>query len=790
MGIFRQLGACGVAVLASLSASAVTISNVTVRAVSPWTGLYEISYALDADVVPTQPNGHLLQTVTVRDEASGTCLVMTNSPAEAALFPSRPSYAAGAHRLVWTPEDPSRVPARATVEVAIRETTTPLPYCVVDLSGGTSAAKHPVSYLDDVPAGGWTDAYKTDYLVLRLVQPGTFTMGDQVHDGLSYPVFPDITLTRPYYIAIFETTEGQWARMGGSDVSADSTRPATDVAFVEVRGSRNGVKWPESADIDAGNSAKLSGLRTRTGLLFDLPTEAQWEYAARAGTSTDYGNGTDWTDSAEDPAMDAVGRYLFNAPDGLLKTAPVGSYAPNAWGLYDMHGNVWELCLDRWSAMLESPAVDPVGSATASFRTRVTRGGSYESWAEDCTSAARVRQDCQTRNESVGFRLVFPAGTATEETVCQGASPVADLATDRRDPLPVGGEPLPLDFDPLYARVDPSDDAYTVRVTLDGAETLVETNGFGRLEGWTAHWYTNVLRHVVLRGGVEIGTPLVRTLVSTLGPDSLTLGECVNEPRLEFTVGGTGGWSRDTVTNMDGVVSLRSRDTGLEGETWLETTVVGPGTLSFWWKSEGEVGRRNELYDYMEFRVDGIRRQVLGLGDWAFVTLEVKGEGAHVLRWIYRKDDYDDAGDPRGDCGWLDRVSWSGAVPGPPRDETETTPVPVTYAWLDQYPSILAAADGDYEAAANAPTDKRDAAGNPMHVWQDFVAGTDPTDPADFLRAFIRMENGRPVVTWTPDLGEARRYRLWGAAAPTGPWTERSEPDASDRFFKVCVEMP
>ena len=129
-------------------------------------------------------------------------------------------------------------------------------------------------------------------------------------------------------------------------------------------------------------------------------------------------------------------------------------------------------------------------------------------------------------------------------------------------------------------------------------------------------------------------------------------------------------------------------------------------------------------------------------------------------------------------------------MPGPPRDETETTPVPVTYAWLDQYPSILAAADGDYEAAANAPTDKRDAAGNPMHVWQDFVAGTDPTDPADFLRAFIRMENGRPVVTWTPDLGEARRYRLWGAAAPTGPWTERSEPDASDRFFKVCVEMP
>ena len=780
------LAACA----ACVGGFAATLTDISLRVVSPWTNLVEIAYSLDEDLVPANKNGRLIQTVTVRDEGTDASLVLTNSPSEEALFPRQPSFSAGTHRLVWNSAKHGFHPARAKVEIAVHETTAPRTYCVVDLSGGSSAASHPVFYMDDVPAGGWSDAYKTDRLVLRLIEPGTFTMGDQVHGG---PAYPDITLTEPYYIGVFEMTQRQWELMTGKKPSAYSnetdraTHPVENVRWgTDIRGTSKGRNWPKDTTVDPWPTVMLAGLRNRSGILFDLPTEAQWEYAARAGTTTDYGNGTDWSNAREDAGMDALGRYQYNGSG----TAPVGSYAPNAWGLYDMHGNVAELCLDRWTDALPygAGAVDPKGSDTASVSDRVVRGGNWESVAKDCTSASRSKQmGLDSQNKWTGLRLVCPAEVASESERVRGESPETSLALDVRNPLPVGGDPLPIDFDPLYSGVDPAAGAYTVRVVLDGAETLVETNAPGRLEGWTAHWHTNTLRHVVLRDGVEVGTPLERVLVSTLGPESLTLGECLNAPALEFSVGGTGGWSRDTVTNLDGVVSLRTRDTGDDGCTWLETTVVGEGTLTFWWKVSSE-GSKKTLYDYMTFSVDGRELHQFGWEvDWTEVSVEIKGEGEHVLRWAYLKDDQDAEGD---DCGWLDRVSWSGAVPGPSRDETETTPVPVPYAWLDRFPSLLSAADGDYETAANAPTGKRDAAGNPMHVWQDFVAGTDPTDPDDVLRVFIEMKDGQPSVTWSPDLGEARRYRLRGAAAPAGPWSERTAPAPADRFFKVSVSLP
>ena len=657
------LAACAVLIACSLDcALAAVVSDVTVRAVSPWTNLVEIAYSLDDNLVPEQKNGRLVQTVTVRDMRKGTSLVLTNNLVETSLFPRTPSFAAGRHRLVWKPlESGISDLSRASVEVAVVETTNPQKYCVVDLSGGTAATSHPVTYVDDVPAGGWTDDYKTDKLVLRLIDPGTFTMGDQVHGG---PVYPDITLTQPYYIGVFETTEGQWARMKGDGTPPSPLLPVSGVSFSNLRGASAGGRWPEGTDIDAWPVVALNGLRQRSGLLFDLPTEAQWEYASRAGTTTDYGNGTNWSGTGfEDAAMAAVGRYKSNG----IGVAPVGSYAPNGWGLYDMHGNVQELCLDRWADAIESPAVDPAGSATENYRYRVVRGGYWDSRASDCTSSSRDQVGIVVANDKTGFRLVCPAPVASETLRGSGCSPETALALDARDPMPVGGDPVPVDFDPLYAGVGPADGTCTVRVTLDGAETLVETNGFGRLEGWTAHWYTNVLRHVVLKDGVEVGTTLERMLVSTLGPDSLTLGECVNAPQLTFTTGGTGGWSRDTVTNMDGIVSLRSRDTGDDGCTWLETTVVGEGMLSFWWKVSSE-GSKKTLYDYMTFSVDGQEQMQFGWEvDWTAVTVEVKGAGEHVLRWAYQKDEEDFEGD---DCGWLDQVSWSGAVPKPPPTPT------------------------------------------------------------------------------------------------------------------------
>ena len=785
MRLLAQL-AVGALCATCICGSAANVTDVSVRTVSPWTNLVEIAWSLDVPLAPTAPNGRLVQTVTVRDADTGASLTLTNNLAETALFPRTPSYSAGPHRLLWKPAEKGFCPARATVEVRIRETTTPQTYCVVDLSGGASATSYHVDYRDDVPAGGWTDAYKTDKLVLRLIEPGMFAMGDQVHGGASVS---GIALTQAYYIGVFETTEGQWNRVTGTAGVAGSTYPVSGVAWgVGLRGTLAGNKWPSDPGLDTWSS--LYKFRRKTGIAFDLPTEAQWEYACRAGTTTDYGNGTNWEGTGgESVQMAAVGCYRSNRPSNRT-TWPVGRFAPNAWGLYDMHGNVQEWCLDWYGPSLTADSADPAGpNAGDPVNNRVVRGGYWDSTAANCTSAARDHQDLKTANDKTGFRLVCPAPVASEVEVCAGMSAPTALERVTDAVLSVGEDPVPIDYDPLYAGVDPDDGPYTVRVTLDGGTNLVEATGAGRLEDWTAHWYTNVLRHVVLRDGQEVGTPLERVLVSTLGPDALTLGECVNAPQLTFTAGGTGGWSRDTVTNLDGVVSLRSRDTGDDGCTWLETKVVGGGTLTFWWKVSSE-GSKKTLYDYMTFSVDD--REVRQFGwevDWTEVSIEVEGEGEHVLRWAYEKDDQDAEGD---DCGWLDLVSWSGAVPGPEREETETTPVPVPYVWLDRYPSILETAGGDYEAAANAPTGKRDAAGEPMHVWQDFVAGTDPTKPDDVLRVSIDMQDGQPSVTWSPDLGDARRYQLLGAATLTGSWTKRegNVPDPADRFFKVSVSLP
>jgi len=129
------------------------------------------------------------------------------------------------------------------------------------------------------------------------------------------------------------------------------------------------------------------------GYKFSLPTEAQWEYACRAGTTTAYHFGDTLTQQQANFALDW----------GTGKTKDVGSYPANAWGLKDMHGNVWEWCLD-WAGDYPSGAVtDPVGSPTGSIRG--LRGGSWHNGAQGCRSAARFNFDPAYGNLSVGLRL-------------------------------------------------------------------------------------------------------------------------------------------------------------------------------------------------------------------------------------------------------------------------------------------------------------------------------------------------------------------------------------------------
>ncbi len=317
-------------------------------------------------------------------------------------------------------------------------------YLVVDLSGGPSAAKYPVTHLKAVPAGGWADEYKTKKMVLRHVPAGTFLMGSPPGELGRYvsEAQHQVTLSRGYYIGVFEVTQKQWERVMGdwpsyfNNASHRDSRPVEQVSYNDVRGPRAvvapdhpfviprigsddmrgpaaGAGWPLNNSVEA--TSFLGRLRARTGQAFDLPTEAQWEYACRAGTGTSLNCGKNLTNTRLDADMTELGRYWYNGGSGFtqkgstaLATAEAGSYRPNAWGLYDMHGNVWEWCLDWYGAYPGAAASDPQGASSGTHR--VDRGGSWSSDAYGCRSADRDFDNPDYRTFLIGFRVVLPLG--------------------------------------------------------------------------------------------------------------------------------------------------------------------------------------------------------------------------------------------------------------------------------------------------------------------------------------------------------------------------------------------
>ena len=262
-------------------------------------------------------------------------------------------------------------------------------YCVVDLSGGPNASSYPVEYMDAEPDGGFnTPEYKTAKLVLKRVEAGSFVMG---HSEESDNQPHSVVLTKPFYMGIFEVTQKQWERVMGtrpSEFSGDAN-PVERVSYDMICGSRGGAKWPASDAVDYDSF--LGRLRQKTNLNFGLPTEAQWEYACRAGTTTCYSYG----DIAD-------GDYMWFRDNSSKRTHEVGTRKPNRWGFYDMHGNVWEWCRD-WYAKELSMGTDPRGSSSGSGR--VSRGGCWYFNASICTSSYRDGYGPSDSYDFIGFRL-------------------------------------------------------------------------------------------------------------------------------------------------------------------------------------------------------------------------------------------------------------------------------------------------------------------------------------------------------------------------------------------------
>jgi formylglycine-generating enzyme required for sulfatase activity len=307
-------------------------------------------------------------------------------------------------------------------------------YLAIDvLAGPGDGAVYPVTYLSQAPADLLTnDVWRTTTILLRRV-PGTapyvFSMGSPTgelgRDSDEY--LHQVTLTQaffPFYVGVFEVTQKQWERVTGAwpsyfnNTSVRDGRPVERVSYNDIRGSSLGAGWPANSAVDAGSF--LGKLRARTSpqlAAIDLPTEAQWEAACRAGTTTALNNGTNLVATGQDPNMDLLGRYWYNGGSGYSHgcglqygTAKAGTYLVNGWGLYDMHGDVWEWCLDWYQSNLgTSPVSDPRGP-TVPGSYRVTRGGSWLYYARGCRSAYRSGYSPVYTYLNIGFRLALPAG--------------------------------------------------------------------------------------------------------------------------------------------------------------------------------------------------------------------------------------------------------------------------------------------------------------------------------------------------------------------------------------------
>lgn len=213
---------------------------------------------------------------------------------------------------------------------------------------------------------------------LVIVPAGTFTMGDQ-KDGPPHQV----SLEQPFALSKYPVTFEDYDRY----CTATGQQQPDDSKWGRGRRPVINVNWSEA-------TRYCEWLSEQAGQYYRLPTEAEWEYACRAGSTGAYCFG----DREQE-----LGRYAWFNENSNSKTHPVGQKQPNAWGLYDMHGNVWEWVYDWYGSYSESAQSNPSGPTSGS--TRVFRGGSWRSDADVCRSAFRNDWLPGGRDGHLGFRL-------------------------------------------------------------------------------------------------------------------------------------------------------------------------------------------------------------------------------------------------------------------------------------------------------------------------------------------------------------------------------------------------
>jgi len=228
----------------------------------------------------------------------------------------------------------------------------------------------------------------------RWIPPGRFPMGSPEREKGRYndegPQH-EVVISRGFWLGETPVTQAQWAAVTEEHPSRfeGGERPVEQVS------------WREAVAFARGLGEAFPGLHP------GLPTEAQWEYACRAGTRNAFHDGSPCTKPmGKDPALDRLGWFDKNSED---KTHKVKRKAPNAWGLHDMHGNVWEWCADAWDEKVyrkrKDGAKDPMVESSDDDAFRVVRGGAWFSRAKFCRAAIRFRLVPGNRGRFLGLRL-------------------------------------------------------------------------------------------------------------------------------------------------------------------------------------------------------------------------------------------------------------------------------------------------------------------------------------------------------------------------------------------------
>ena len=330
---------------------------------------------------------------------------------------------AGAGQFVWRPANdiPGFNISGADLKVRVKAWSVDAPpdYMVVNLATNATTAVS-VNYYEceaQLPGKVTDPVYKTAKLVMRKIPAAnvTWRMGSPTGETgrADNETTHLVTLTEDYYLGVYPYTNGQGAWVNSNPNNIHSMTAAGINTYADARGMTK--RWPGDGHVLADSDDKpLQRLRRYTGIDFDLPTEAQWEFACRAAEKAALYTGKNLSGTTACDEADEVAWYANNSTSSQwMGYKEVGLKKPNAFGLYDMLGNCYEFCLDRWGSYPTGAETDPKGSASGD--NIVKRGGALDSTASKCRSAARswagvwAWADVWTGNRNTGIRLWAPA---------------------------------------------------------------------------------------------------------------------------------------------------------------------------------------------------------------------------------------------------------------------------------------------------------------------------------------------------------------------------------------------